>query len=204
VIDQFDRSNETLRVSRLVSLSRAELDAILVGRSIALEDFDEVKAAVIGVGTIVSARDAIKQTFARTEILPQRYNTSSFVALYTAVARETCVAEITYHLGSEIQQSGPRYFQFLEVTFTGNILNLVGRQNDHPDLVSATSSGYPFCQQIATDARDAGFDALSAPSARHDVGVCVPIFTQESITNPLVSGNVRFNYNGTTIDHAIF
>jgi hypothetical protein len=142
VIDQFDRSNETLRVSRLVSLSRAELDAILVGRSIALEDFDEVKAAVIGVGTIVSARDAIKQTFARTEILPQRYNTSSFVALYTAVARETCVAEITYHLGSEIQQSGPRYFQFLEVTFTGNILNLVGRQNDHPDLVSATSSGY--------------------------------------------------------------
>ena len=204
MIEQFDRSEETIRVARLVALPNAELDALLVSRSITLEDFDEVRDAVIGIGAVITAQDAIKQTFARSEISAQRYNTANFSVFYTAVARETCVAEISYHLGSTIQQSGPRYYQFLEVTFGGNVLNLLGRESDFPDIVSPTNAGYPFCQRLASDARAAGLDALFAPSARHNAGTCVPIFTENSISNPVVNGNAQFNYDGAAITHSIF
>ena len=203
MIEEFERDDYTARVSRLVALPKTTLDAILVGRNISLEDFEEVKSAVLGIGAVVTAEEAILRTFERTEISAQRYNTTSFPVFYSAVARETCIAEISYHLGDAIKQSGPRYYQFLDVTFSGSALHLCGHQARYPDLVSPTSAGYPFCQKLASEARLNGVEGLCAPSARHVSGTCIPIFVRNSISSPSINGSIQFHWDGSAISHAI-
>lgn len=202
MIEAFEREQRELRVSRLVSLPEDRLEAILLDMNISLDDLDDVKAAVAGVGAIVTPQDAISATFQRADIRAQRYNTTDYPAFYTALCRDTCVAEISYHLNGSIAESGPRYYQFLEVTFSGEILELCGHQGNYPDLVSATDAGYPFCQSVAIEARQQGIHGLSAPSARHD-GTCVPIFFEDAISNPEIKVSLRFTYENGAIRHEV-
>jgi hypothetical protein len=203
MLEEFVREQRTLTPSRLISLPRKNLDALLVERGISLDDLDDVKAAIAGVGVVISPEDAIKFTFNRTDIVAQRYNTSAFPVFYSALDHETCLAEIKYHLEAWIAQSAPRYYQFLEVTFRGIALELCGHQTNHPEIISSTEIGYPFCQTLASRARTDGIDALSAPSARH-TGVCLPIFYESAISQPVLANRLRFVFNGTTIEHEVF
>ena len=57
----------------------------------------------------------------------------------------------------------------------------MGLDGANPDLVSSTTSGYPFCQSLANEAREIGVDGLHAPSARRPGGVCVPVFSEQAI-----------------------
>jgi RES domain len=198
----FDTEHRSLQLSRLVSLPQKAIDALLLERGISTDDLEDIKAAVVGVGIVVSAEDAIKFTFNRIDIPAQRYNTGAFPAFYTALGHETCLAEVTYHLGGLVTQIAPRYYQFLELTFDGDLVQLCGHEQEHQELVSPTEAGYPFCQSLAADARAAGYHALSAPSARA-VGTCVPIFFADNISKPEISQKLRFVFDGKSLSHEL-
>ncbi len=201
MLDPFQRETVSEQVSRLIALPTKPVEAILVARGIPLEDLDEVKAALASVGAVVTPRDAVRYTFTRNPILPQRYNTAQFPTFYTAQDHNTCIAEIKYHMAGYIAAFEIWYYHFLEVAFSGDILNLVGHEVEYPDLVSASDAGYPFCQKLATAARDEGIEGLHAPSARRSGGVCVPIFFEKAISHPAISSTVRLSIAGTVIEH---
>jgi hypothetical protein len=174
---------------------------MLLEMGIAFDDLDDIKAAIAGVGVVVTPRDAVEFTFTR-EIHPvQRYNTEAFPVFYSALTQETCVAEIQYHLAASFGVGHPRYYHFVEVQFSGMALDLCGHEVDHPELISGSSAGYPFCQQLASIARLDGIDALYAPSARLEGGVCVPVFYLRALTDPQITGSLRFYSEGPAVTY---
>jgi hypothetical protein len=174
---------------------------MLLEMGIGFDDLEDVKAAIAGVGVVVTPRDAVEFTFAR-EIHPvQRYNTEAFPVFYSALMQETCVAEILHHLAASIGVGHARYYHFVEVQFSGMALDLCGHEGDHPELISASSAGYPFCQQLASMARLDGIDAFYAPSARHEGGVCVPVFYRHALTEPQITGSLRFYSEGPAVTY---
>jgi hypothetical protein len=201
VIEEYHREVRSAQVLRLVALPRERLETILTERGIAFDDLEDVKAALVGVGAVLTAEDAVAYTFSREVHLPQRFNTAEFPAFYSALGKDTCIAEVKYHLSALVSTAFPRYYHFLEVAFNGTALVLCGHQGDHPELISASNSGYPFCQELAAAARQDGIDALYAPSARHSGGICVPVFHAHVLSSPQITGSLRFLLNETAFDH---
>lgn len=200
----FSSETRTVDVARLVSLPLKTLSAILIARGIPLEDIDEVEAAVIGVGVVITATDAIRYTFTRSPIPPQRFNTEHFPALYTATEESTCLAEIKHHInGTFTTTTERRYYQVLHVNFSGSTLVTAGHEGAHPDLISASSAGYPFCQALAGAARSAGHDALYAASARQAGGRCLPIFSEHSLWGATITKTIRFSFDGANVQHQV-
>jgi hypothetical protein len=89
----------------------------------------------------------------------------------------------------------PRHYRFLEVAFSGAILDLSGHEAKYPDLASPTESGYPFCQSLAAKARAMPVDGLHTPSARRKDGTCVPVFTESALGNESFAGHATFTPN---------
>ena len=204
MLEGFSSQTRTLDVARLVSLPSKTLGAILIARGIPLEDIDEVEAAVIGVGVVITATDAIRFTFTRSPIPPQRFNTEHFPALYTATEESTCLAEIKHHIRETFTTlTERRYYQVLHVNFSGSTLVTAGHEDSHPDLISSTSAGYPFCQALAEAARSVGHDALYASSARQAGGRCLPIFSEDSLWGATITKTIRFSFDGTQVRHQI-
>ncbi|MFK4535135.1 hypothetical protein ABIA00_003318 [Bradyrhizobium ottawaense] len=201
VLAGFASEHKALDVARLVSIPSRNLNAILISRGIPLEDLDAVEAALLGVGPVITAADAIRFTFTRTPIPPQRFNTARFPALYTAIDETTCLAEIKHHLRGQFAVTEQRYYQFLYVTFSGSTLVTVGHEEAQPDLVSPTPAGYTYCQSLGTEARAAGNDALYASSARNPGGICMPIFSESTLSAPSIKTAVRFTYDGVDVHH---
>ena len=79
---------------------------------------------------------------------------------------------------------------------------VAGHEETYPDLVSPTDAGYPFCQRLAAAARDNGKDALYASSARCS-GICVPIFSEPTISKASIRATVRFSFDGTIVRHEV-
>lgn len=192
MIEKFESGQQTVRVARLVSLPKKPLNVQLLERNIAAEDLEDVASAVRAGEPIMTAEDAINFTFKRTPIPAQRYNTSSSCALYTAVERETCIAELRHHVGRFIEEGIPRFFQVIEVTASGSMVELCGHEEDYPELVSPTDAGYPFCQALALEAMKAKHHVLRAPSARARGGQCVPIFYRDNVSNISAEEHLSF------------
>ncbi|WP_224581058.1 RES family NAD+ phosphorylase [Bradyrhizobium barranii] len=124
-----------------------------------------------------------------TPFPPGRFGNGQWPVYYAALAEETCASEVAYHLTGQAVEG--RYYSVVSCRFRGDVLNLVGEQNRHPDLVSPTDAGYPFCQQVADEARSV-VSGLHAPSARHTGGVCIPVLDRQSLSQPQVSHRGRF------------
>jgi hypothetical protein len=71
------------------------------------------------------------------------------------------------------------------------VLLLCGHENSYPDLTSETDWGYPFCQRLAIEARSK-VDALHAPSAHERSGICVPVFSEQTLSDRRIAYRGRF------------
>jgi RES domain len=176
-------SNDT--VLRLAGLHPTSVEAVLLGRGVRPENIAETRAILQLSGAPFSAEEMVDNTFIAKPEYPTpfpigRYGNGDWPVYYAAMATETCVAEVAYHLGP-IAIEG-RYYTLVSCRFDGEVLDLEGRQNEYPDLISPTNAGYPFCQQVAKEARSV-VSALRAPSARHTGGLCVPAFVRASLSD---------------------
>ncbi|MCK1489708.1 RES family NAD+ phosphorylase [Bradyrhizobium sp. 180] len=148
MIEAFKRKTVTGQdVLRLAGLPPSSLDVILLRRGIRPESVAESRRVLEQTAVPFSAEAMLNDTFVAkpqypTPYPPGRYGSGQWPVYYAALAMETCAHEVAYHLnGLPIEG---RYYSVVSCHFRGDIIDLIGEQNAHPDLVSATNAGYPF------------------------------------------------------------
>jgi hypothetical protein len=155
------------------------------------------KAALALVGAPITPQDAVEYSFTRhgspSAFGRGRFGDGSGPVFYAALEEETCVAEVRHHIKDEIiAVPSPRFFQLIACDFSGTVLVLIGKEADHPDLVSQTEAGYPFCQALGLSARASKIDAFHTTSARRNGGICSPVFSRPALANPRSISSVVF------------
>lgn len=118
-----------------------------------------------------------------------RFGDGSYGVFYSALEEDTAVAEKEYHASRGASADGlARSFVLLQCTFEGRVEDVTRQAALRPYLIS--DNGYAGCRQLALRAIARGVDCLFAPSARRPDGVCSPVFSRETLTNPLLLRNV--------------
>lgn len=198
MIEGADLAQRVERVYRLVSLPRSRIESVLLARGIEPSGLDEAVEAIAAVGVPVDVVEAIDFIFRPRPTPPfypvGRFGNGTHSVFYSAIEVETCAAEVRYHQGQELALSEPfpHYFTVIGCDYSGQTLMLIGREVEHPDLISPTDAGYPFCQAVAQWAQAQGAQALLTTSTRRSEGRCVPIFERRCLANPQGLDRYRF------------
>ena len=85
----------------------------------------------------------------------RRFGDGTFGVYYSALEDCTCRSELAYHLQITYPNSITKNignFLLIECEHSGSTVNLRGAEMEHPDLVSETEAGYPYCQEQAATA----------------------------------------------------
>jgi hypothetical protein len=190
-------------VLRLIGLPSSSIETILLQRGLNPDALEEVREAIASVGLPFTLEEALVYPFRSLDGEPPyrvgRFGNGQIGVFYSALEEDTCIAEILYYnrVAFEQQRLGnvpfARYYQLMACEFTGSAMMLVGREQQYPDLVSATDAGYPFCQGVALWAINEGADALHTTSARRAGGTCVPVFTKDALSAPRSLDRFRFS-----------
>ncbi len=106
---------------------------------------------------------------------PNRFNDGRRGAWYAALAVETCLEEVKFHLIEELNNIG-RYdtrveYAEMHASFAGEFLDLTAA-NDHECLNPSPEIGYPVGNAVAEAARSKGINLIMYPSVRHPGGTC--------------------------------
>ena len=189
MLEEFRRDSRHEAVLKLASLPKSSIEEALLRRGLNPSSIEDAKAVLALVSTPVTPNDVVGYSFTKHGAPPifgkGRFGDGSFPVFYTALERETCEEEIKHHLQEAIATVPfTRFYQLITCEFSGVVLDLCGKERDHPDLVSKTESGYPFCQALARTARSSGIEAFHTPSARRNGGICTPVFSHSSLANP--------------------
>ena len=116
-----------------------------------------------------------------------RFGDGTMGVYYAALEERTCEREIGFHLHSKIADSyeagfrKPRRYTLVECEYGGITAELRGKESAHPELVSPSEAGYPFCQRLAHKAVSRGIAGFFTRSARDPIGTCVPVFAREAL-----------------------
>jgi RES domain len=197
VIEQFGRSECADPVLKLVALLRESIAAILLKRGISAESISEIRTALTSVGIVLDAGDAVAYSFQEPYRIG-RFGDGRIGVFYSALEEDTCIAEISYHHGRQLAEQRSeefpydRYYHLITCNFSGMALMLVGEEVKHPELTSDTEAGYPVCQRLAKEAVEANIDAFYTRSARAENGICVPVFSQPTLSDPRTMSRFRF------------
>jgi hypothetical protein len=189
LLDQCERINRDNIVLKLASLPKSSIDEFLLERGLDPTSIADAKAALALVGAPVTPGGVVDYSFSKHGSPPTfgkgRFGDGSHPVFYSALEMETCEEDVRYRLkDAKSVVSFNRYFQFIACDFSGVIVDLRGKETDHPELVSETEDGYPFCQALAAQARNSGIDGFHARSARKAGGICTPTFSRPALTNP--------------------
>jgi hypothetical protein len=192
--EEFSQERKSEVVLRLAALPAAPLDAILVRRNIDPASIRDTRAVLAENGTPFTADELVRDTFTPKDGYPtpfprRRYGDGSAPVYYAALEESTCIAELTHHQGRALQPG--KCFAMVSCWFDGMVLLLCGHENSYPDLTSQTDGGYPFCQRLASEARSK-VDALHAPSAHERSGICVPVFSEQTLSDRRIAYRGRF------------
>jgi hypothetical protein len=192
LLDECPREYRNEIVLKLASLPRASIDGILLSRGIDPASIADARAVLALVGMPITAKEAVDYSFERHGSPPTygrgRFGDGSAPVFYAALAEETCRAEVAHHLRDKIALAPyPRFYHLLECDFAGTVIDLHGKEIEHPELISPTEDGYSFCQALAKEARKVGARAFHTPSARHHAGTCAPVFARSTLTGERTS-----------------
>jgi hypothetical protein len=182
------REERSDTILKLASLPKARIETILLGRGLDPASITDAKEALARVDTPITAREAVDYSFQRrgdpSTFGKGRFGDGSAPVLYAALEKETCQAEVRHHAEREAAVDAlPRFYHLLACDFKGLVAILIGEEVEHPELISPTDQGYPFCQALARQARDAHIRAFYTRSARHPAGTCTPVFARPNVTN---------------------
>jgi hypothetical protein len=158
-------------------LSRlAEIEGATSGRLIAQERGIGGLAANELVHGVAHAR-FINASFAYAKPRQRtRFSPANRGAWYAALAVETCIAEVGYHMTRALADAG----DFNAVVDYGEMLASMSGLfvdlrpvADHPSLDPDPAVGYPAGNAVATMARAEGHNGIIYPSVRHPSGTCI-------------------------------
>jgi hypothetical protein len=131
---------------------------------------------------------------------PMRFNPADRGAWYAALAVETCIAEVGFHLTRALADAG----DFHAVVEYGEMLaSMAGLFVDlrqapaHASLDPDPAAGYPAGNAVAAAARAAGHNGIIYPSVRDPDGTCI-VALWPNVVQSVVQGAIhRLIWSGT-------
>jgi len=130
-----------------------------------------------------------------------RFNDAGFGAWYAAFETETAVAEVTYHIGRELDRvrnwSATVEWSEMWASFAGSYVDLRGLEPRpdclHPDV----AIGYPAGNALAQQTREAGHNGIVYPSVRHPEGTCLVALWPHAVQSVTQGAIVRAIWSGS-------
>lgn len=178
----------------------AEIEAATSGRLIAQERGLGALTASELVHGVPHAR-FINASFAYAKPRqPMRFSPANRGAWYAALAVETCIAEVGFHLTRALDDAGDfnavvDYGEML-ASMSGLFVDLRGVR-DHPCLDADTAIGYPAGNAIAAMARAEGYNGIIYPSVRHKDGTCIAALWPNVVQSVVQGSLYRLTWSGT-------
>lgn len=131
---------------------------------------------------------------------PNRFNPATRGAWYSALARETCIAEVGYHLTKALSDAGDfnavvDYTELL-ASMSGVFVDLRGSPG-HGALDPDPDIGYPAGNGIAAWARAEGHNGIIYPSVRHTNGTCIVALWPNVVQSVTQGSLIRLKWSGT-------
>ncbi|MCU0732951.1 MAG: RES family NAD+ phosphorylase [Hyphomonas sp.] len=129
-----------------------------------------------------------------------RFNPSDRGAWYAALAVETCIAEVAFHLTQALADVNDfnavvEYGEML-ASMAGAFVDLRDMPN-HVCLDPDPTIGYPAGNLMAAQARAADLNGIIYPSVRHAGGTCI-VALRPNVVQSVVQGRVhRLTWSGT-------
>ena len=104
---------------------------------------------------------------------PNRFNGANRGAWYAALALQTCLAEVGFHLTNALADAGDfnATVEYAEMfcSLAGDFVDLRQRPQ-HPSLGADIATAYPLGNVLADQARAEGLNGILYPSVRHQGG----------------------------------
>jgi hypothetical protein len=129
---------------------------------------------------------------------PNRFN---FVrgAWYAALAIETCMREVAFHMADFLRKSGALKgvvdYAELFASMAGEFVDLRSHAS-HPCLNPDPAIGYPLGNAIADAAIARGLNGIVYPSVRHAGGTCLAALLPHAVQSVAPGGLYRFTWSG--------
>ena len=148
----------------------------------------------------------VEKTNRTTPFPVGRFSDGSLPVYYSALEEATCQQELAFHLAREFtgepsDTSGhPRSFTLISCFYSGTTSDLRGREQTHPELISQTKEGYPFCQSLGFESVRKKIYAFLAPSARSPGGTCIPVFNRSALSNPAINARLKVHVNAGEVE----
>jgi len=131
---------------------------------------------------------------------PMRFNPADRGAWYAALAVETCMAEVGFHLTRALADAG----DFHAVVDYGEMLaSMAGLFVDlrqapaHDSLDPDPRIGYRAGNAVAAAARAAGHNGIIYPSVRHAGGTCIAALWPNVVQSVVQGAMYRLTWTGT-------
>lgn len=131
---------------------------------------------------------------------PMRFSPADRGAWYAALALETCIAEVGFHLTQALADAG----DFNAVVDYGEMLaSMAGlfvdlrAQKGHPALDPDTTTGYAAGNAVAAAARAQGYNGIIYPSVRHAGGTCIAALWPNVVQSVVQGAMVRLTWRGS-------
>ncbi len=127
-----------------------------------------------------------------------RFSDGSHAVFYSALEVKTAEAELCHWVPKVFgnpTKPRTRYYACFSCEFRGVVKDLRPLHSGYPDL---TAEDYSFCNTLGAEAIELGLNALLCPSARKSDGTCVPVFSENSISNATVLRDVAVTYYPAT------
>jgi hypothetical protein len=106
-----------------------------------------------------------------------RFNGPGLGAWYAALAVERSLAEVSFHIGRELANTGSFHatveWAELWASFAGLFVDLRGVSPAPACLDPEPTRGYPAGNALAAQAREEGLNGIVYPSVRHAGGTCL-------------------------------
>ncbi len=135
---------------------------------------------------------------------PMRFNPSDRGAWYAALAVETCIAEVGYHLTKALADANDfntvvEYSEML-ASMSGVFVDLRGLP-DHPSLGPDAALGYPAGNAVAAATRAAGHNGIIYPSVRSAGEPCIAALWPNVVQSVVQGAMYRLTWSGTPDFH---
>ena len=132
---------------------------------------------------------------------PNRFNDATFGAWYAAFETDTAIAEVTYHIGRELDrvQNWNATVEWAEMwaSFAGQFVDLRGIEPRpdclHPDI----EIGYSAGNALAREARDASHNGIIYPSVRLSGGTCLVALWPHVVQSVAQGAVLRATWRGS-------
>jgi RES domain-containing protein len=131
---------------------------------------------------------------------PNRFNGPGRGAWYAALAVESCIAEVAYHLTRELERvndfNATVDYAELFASFAGDFVDLRKVRPAPPCLHPDPATGYPPGNALAEIVRGRGHNGIVYPSVRHARGTCLVALFPHAVQSVVQGGVIRLAWRG--------